>query len=304
MRTSQTACLAAAIALALAGQAYAATAVKAASTGTTATTAGTTSSGTVTSGTAINGTNGALIRSSTAIQTPVNASTTATGGTTTTNNGNATFKQPQNATTVDVRNEQTQQAVAGTHASGSTSALGPLATGNASVNSPTTAGTGTTSGAGATGTGSSTGTSTDTTTTTGTGAAVGTSGVPTVNGFPVIGGAGVVGANGVVIIPSGGSADVTSGLAATQGNSMLANGIATNDVLAGAVLVPEATSAANGASVNRAINQVSRDRKRVGRNGQLLYSIAPRSNGVDRSKEMPDDGPSPALTGSNSTLTR
>jgi hypothetical protein len=84
-----------------------------------------------------------------------------------------------------------------------------------------------------------------------------------------------------------------------------ANGIATNDVLAGAALAPDATvNAANGASVDRAINQVSRDRKRVGRNGQLLYSIAPRSNGVDRSREMPDDAPSPALTGSNSTLTR
>jgi hypothetical protein len=41
----------------------------------------------------------------------------------------------------------------------------------------------------------------------------------------------------------------------------------------------------------------------VGRNGQLLYSVAPRTN-VDRSWQMPDDGPSPALTGSNSTLTR
>ena len=295
MRTSQTARLAAAIALALAGQAYAATAVKASSTGTSATTAGTTSSGT-----AITGTNGTLIRSSTAIQTPANTSTTTTTGTTT-NNGNSTFTQPQNATNVDVRDQQTQEAVAGTHSSGSTSALSPLATGNASVNSPTTAGTGTTSGLGATGTGSSTGTATTGTT---TGAAVGTTGVGTVNGFPAVGGAGVVGTNGVVVIPSGASSDFTSGLAATQGNTILANGIATNDVVAGSVLVPEATSAANGASVNRAINQVSRDRKRVGRNGQLLYSIAPRTSGVDRSNEMPDDGPSPALTGSNSTLTR
>jgi hypothetical protein len=176
---------------------------------------------------------------------------------------------------VDVRNQQTQQAVAGTHASGSTSALGPFANGSASVNSPTTAGTGTTSGAGATGTGASNANS---------GAAA------TIPGFPTFGGAATVGTNGVVGVPSV-SGDATTGFASTsQGNTVYANGIATNDVLAGAALAPDATvNAANGASVDRAINQVSRDRKRVGRNGQLLYSIAPRSNGVDRSREMPDD---------------
>ncbi|MGZ5040222.1 MAG: hypothetical protein ACXWBQ_05720 [Usitatibacter sp.] len=54
---------------------------------------------------------------------------------------------------------------------------------------------------------------------------------------------------------------------------------------------------------DRAVNVVKRDRQRVGRNGQLLLSIAPRTN-ADRSREMPDDPPSPALTGSNSFLTR
>ena len=51
-----------------------------------------------------------------------------------------------------------------------------------------------------------------------------------------------------------------------------------------------------GASLDRVINQASRDRRKIGRNGQLLHSIAPRTN-VDRSAEMPDDGPTPALKG-------
>jgi hypothetical protein len=50
------------------------------------------------------------------------------------------------------------------------------------------------------------------------------------------------------------------------------------------------------ATMNQVIGSAKRDRNRVGRNGQLLYSIAPRTN-VDRSREVPDDGPTPALTG-------
>jgi hypothetical protein len=49
-------------------------------------------------------------------------------------------------------------------------------------------------------------------------------------------------------------------------------------------------------TMNQVIGTAKRDRKRVGRNGQLLYSIAPRTN-ADRSREVPDDGPTPALTG-------
>jgi hypothetical protein len=262
MRTSHTARLAAAIALALAGQAYAAT---------TAATSGPPAGAIARPA----GANGTLIRSSTAIPTAVPAASGGTGDGTSTGNTTTTNTTPAtNATNVDMRNLQTQQAVAGTHASGSTSALGPLANGNASVNSPTTAGTGTTSGLGATGTGSSTG---------------GAGGVP------------------FVVTPMySNPADVTAGVA-TNG-TVMANGIAGNDVYAGAVTSPDVTlaanSAVNGVSVDRAISQVSRDRKRVGRNGQLLYSIAPRTNGVDRTNQMPDDGPSPALTGSNSTLTR
>ncbi len=42
---------------------------------------------------------------------------------------------------------------------------------------------------------------------------------------------------------------------------------------------------------------------KIGRNGQLLQSIAPRTN-VNRTNQMPDDGPSPTLTGTDSALTR
>jgi len=266
MRTSHTARLASAIAIAFAGHAYAATAVSTSSVGTRA-------AATSSSGTAFTGTNSNLMRSSTAVPAPSNTASTGTSNTTTNNSGTNTNTSTSttSGTNVDVRNQQTQQAVAGTHASGSTSALGPLATGNASVNSPTTAGTGTTAG-------------------TATTSAAGT--------VPFI----------VTPIYSNPS-DVTAGIATipAANGSFMANGIASNDVYAGAVTAPDVTlaaNAANGASVDRAINQVSRDRKRVGRNGQLLYSIAPRSNGVDRSREMPDDAASPALTGSNSTLAR
>lgn len=286
MRTPQTARLACAIALALAGQAYAATAVTTSSSGARAAAVSGTSTGT-----AVTGTNNNLIRSSTAIPTPANAPPATITGNPGTTTGTNTFTQPPNATNVDVRNQQTQQAVAGTHASGSTSALGPLATGNASVNSPTTAGTGTTSGLGATGTGSSTGNANGTSGT-GTTGTTGTTNTNAAAGVPFA----------VAPIYSNPS-DATAGVETNAGNVM-ANGLASNDVYAGAATAADTTSAANGVNVTRAINQVSRDRKRVGRNGQLLYSIAPRTNGVDRTNQMPDDGPSPALTGSNSTLTR
>ena len=55
--------------------------------------------------------------------------------------------------------------------------------------------------------------------------------------------------------------------------------------------------------LDRAIKAVKKDRKKIGRNGQLLQSIAPRTN-VDRTGEMPDDGATLALTGSSSALTR
>jgi hypothetical protein len=70
--------------------------------------------------------------------------------------------------------------------------------------------------------------------------------------------------------------------------------------LAGAAVDVQDTR--NSQSFDRAVNTVRKDRQRIGRNGQLLQSIAPRT-GADRSNEMPNDPPSPALTGSSSALT-
>ena len=70
---------------------------------------------------------------------------------------------------------------------------------------------------------------------------------------------------------------------------------------AGAAVATE--TARSSQSLDKAIKQAERDRKKIGRNGQLLQSIAPRTS-VDRSDQMPDDGPSPALSGSASALNR
>jgi len=56
-------------------------------------------------------------------------------------------------------------------------------------------------------------------------------------------------------------------------------------------------------SLDRVIKSAEKDRKKIGRNGQLLNSITPRTN-VDRSAEMPDDGPTPALSGLSNGLLR
>ena len=200
---------------------------------------------------------------------PGGQSAAASSGAGTGTSTSTTATPPSNTTSVDVRNQQTMDAVAVTHASGSTSSLGPLA-GASSVNGTTT-GTGTTTG-------------------NGTGTTVGSTGV-----LPF------------AVAPFG-TADVTSSgpLAASTPPTLASNGVFASDVYGMPVLsanVVTAEPGANDASVNRAIRQVQRDRARIGRNGQLLYSIAPRTN-VDRSNEMPDDGPSPALSGYNSALAR
>lgn len=59
----------------------------------------------------------------------------------------------------------------------------------------------------------------------------------------------------------------------------------------------------SSASLDRVIKNAEKDRKKVGKNGQLLHSITPRTN-VDRSDEMRDDGPTPALSGLSNSLTR
>ena len=198
---------------------------------------------------------------SSAPRIPGGQSAAASSGAGTGTSTSTTATPPSNTTSVDVRNQQTMDAVAVTHASGSTSSLGPLA-GASSVNG----------------------------TTTGTGTTVGSTGV-----LPF------------AVAPFG-TADVTSSgaLAASTTPTLASNGVFASDVYGMPVLsanVVTAEPGANDASVNRAIRQVQRDRARIGRNGQLLYSIAPRTN-VDRSNEMPDDGPSPALSGYNSALAR
>ncbi len=88
----------------------------------------------------------------------------------------------------------------------------------------------------------------------------------------------------------------------TQGNivydpnnpSANANVQLVNNGSAGALVTTGTTQSSR--TLDRAIKQAERDRKKIGRNGQLLRSIAPRTN-VDRTEQMPDDGPTPALTG-------
>ena len=246
MRHNQTSVLAAAVALVFATVAQAATVP----------------------GTVARPTTGPFVTSAPRTTSPAASTSSTSTNTTTTSTTTATATAPTNTTSVDVRNQATLDATAGTRASGSTSALGPLATGGAGVNASTT---GTTSGAGATGP------------TTG---AIGTT--------PFLG-------TPIYANPS----DTTLGLASTTAPATTA--LASTDVYGNASIAAQGIAVtetqADGVNVDRAINQVSRDRKRIGRNGQLLYSIAPRTN-VDRTAQMPDDGPSPALTGSSSTLTR
>ena len=215
--------------------------------------------------------------------TPVTSALTVPGTPSATQPATITINQPapveprkvENVTTVDVRSQQTQAATAGTHSSGSTSSLGPLATG----------------------TGSSTGNTNATGSTTENG---------TVTALPFTGAVGTP----FLVNPS----DATSGaLASTSnGQAMTNNGVAGSSDFSSAPLVAsngivvtedQLNARVNASNVDRAIAQVQRDRKRAGRNGQLLYSIAPRTN-VDRSNEAPNDGPSPALSGYNSALAR
>jgi len=99
---------------------------------------------------------------------------------------------------------------------------------------------------------------------------------------------------------------ITGSLGATaEGDQLLfdANGNAigtsgtlgmANTVNTGPAPVNNGVAAADLVYADRAMNQVIHDaraeRHRIGRNGQLLYSITPRTD-VDRSKEVPDDGP-------------
>jgi hypothetical protein len=164
-----------------------------------------------------------------------------------------------NTTTIDVRNAQTMQATAVTRLSGPS----PFTSGGAS----TTTAPGSSSTVPATGT----------------------------TGGVVVGGTDVTGITGT-------TAPVTN-----LGNPLVFNGAVGSDLIAenmdqgnGVAIANNTPTAADYArssvSLDRVIKSAERDRRKAGRNGQLLYSIAPRTN-VDRSNEMPDDGPTPALKG-------
>jgi len=106
--------------------------------------------------------------------------------------------------------------------------------------------------------------------------ATGSTGIPIItdNGF-VTGGVSV---NGERLVNP---ATVTTELAGTTNF-----GIAESEV----PQVGVATSAATDPAVRKEL----RKRQNLKRNGQLLYSIAPRTN-VDRTWQAPDDAPTPAL---------
>jgi hypothetical protein len=77
-------------------------------------------------------------------------------------------------------------------------------------------------------------------------------------------------------------------------------GIAASDLTAGADFgiaassVPQVGIATSVAAADPAVRKELRKRQALKRNDQLLYSIAPRTN-VDRSWQMPNDPPTPAL---------
>jgi hypothetical protein len=111
---------------------------------------------------------------------------------------------------------------------------------------------------------------------------------------------------GVVVLGTD-ETGVTGTTAPVMGNPLVFNGAVGSDLIAenmgqgsGVAIVNNSPTAADYArssvSLDRVIKSAERDRRKAGRNGQLLYSIAPRTN-VDRSSEMPDDGPTPALKG-------
>lgn len=200
--------------------------------------------------------------------------------------GSAVF-QPSTTTTTDVRNQENRRQTEGTRSSGSS----------------------------ATTTGSGTGTGTNTSTNTGTGGNTGNTSGNNNTGSSSVNGSGAITNPDNTQTSSGNSDTNTTATNPLLLNGVIAAGIAGSDVVmdeqnATTNAQADATLSANPAALNgtaadnvranasldRVINQAARDRRKIGRNGQLLNSIAPRTN-VDRSSEMPDDGPTPALKG-------
>jgi hypothetical protein len=109
-------------------------------------------------------------------------------------------------------------------------------------------------------------------------------------------------ANPVIVGGYGYGMNVAEGERVDNGNANANANVAYAGAQVDQLAATDIQASGNSQSFDRAVNTVKRDRQRVGRNGQLLQSIAPRTN-ANRSNEMPDDPPSPALTGSSSALT-
>lgn len=227
----------------------------------------------------------------TTTSTPMNMTTASSGSQPTTTRGSGstgttgTATPPNNNTgnSVDLRFQQTLQATQSQRASAGTAASqfaqaneqGPL-TSAPGTTTTSTGVSGSTTGTGTT-TGTTTGNEGNVTTAVGTGGFIGAVGTIVNPGEPVFD------ANGNVVGASTGFTTNTTTTTA-YAPALQSNGIANADIV-----VADNT-------MNQVIGTAKRDRHRIGRNGQLLYSIAPRTN-VDRSAEVPDDGPTPALTG-------
>jgi len=201
--------------------------------------------------------------------------TSGSSGTTGSSGSNAST----NTTTTDQRAAATTQAAQAERASGNTAAsqlASATAPRGAAIVSPTT--------------GASTTNSTATTVSTGGSTTSGTTGttvVGTTLGFP--GAIGTIVNSGEPVVDANGSIVSASAAYAVTPPVTEATSFAAPQYVAADVVVADNT-------MNQVIGETRRDRRRIGRNGQLLYSIAPRTN-VDRSREVPDDGPTPALTG-------
>jgi hypothetical protein len=233
-------------------------------TNTTGTTSTTNANGTSSNSTGMDGSRSGNNTNSSAANTPI-GSTSANGNSTNVNG---------NTSTNTSSNNNTSRSGSNTASSAANSPIGSTsATGSSSVNGTTTT--------------NDTGTTANTT---GNAAAVI---VPGVGGYANPGVVNGITSDGERVNDNSGNTSDAG--ANTNGNAQLQNngnaGAFTSD------------AALNSQNFDRALKQVQKDRRKIGRNGQLLQTIAPRTN-ADRGYEMPDDAPSPALTGSSSALTR
>lgn len=223
-------------------------------------------------------TNGTVAPTNNTTAAPITAPAPASSsGSSASSSSSGTSLAPTNTTSTDQRAAATSQAVQPERASGNTAASqfqAATASPGAATVSQTT---GATSSNGATST--SAGSSGATTTATG--------GINSVLGFP--GSVGTIVNSGEPVVDTNGNIVSASAAYAVTPQVTETTGYAAPQYIGADVAVADNT-------MNQVIGDAKRDRRRVGRNGQLLYSIAPRTS-VDRSAQMPDDGPSPALKG-------